>query len=107
MKQINSNSIIIKKNILLRNLKSISLSFIINHIAMKLFDIPAVKKIRQYSLILVLAALVTPAFADNVVDSDLSNFAGTNAGHTQIGIYIFILLLLALAVFFAFRKKSS
>ena len=74
---------------------------------MKLSNIPAVKKIRQYGLVLVLAALVSPSFADNVIDSDLSNYAGTNAGHTQVGIYVFILLLLALAVFFAFRKKSS
>jgi len=74
---------------------------------MKLFNIPGVQRIKQSGLTLLLAALVSPSFADNVVDSDQSNFAGTNAGHTQVGIYVFILLLLALAVFFAFRKKSS
>jgi len=74
---------------------------------MKLFNISGVQKIKQFGLTLLLALLVLPSFADNVVDSDLSNFAGTNAGHTQVGIYVFILLLLALAVFFAFRKKSN
>jgi len=88
-------------------LRSTKSFLFINYIAMKLFNIPAVPKIRQFSLTLLLAALVSPSFADNVIDSDLSNFAGTNAGHTQIGIYVFILLLLALAVFLAFRKKSS
>lgn len=46
------------------------------------------------------------SFAINAVDSDLSNFAGSNEGRDQLWMYIFVVLLLVLSVVLAYREKK-
>jgi hypothetical protein len=50
---------------------------------------------------------VMQSFATNPVDSDLSNSAGSNEGKDQLGMYIFIVLLLVLSVVVAYREKRQ
>ena len=47
------------------------------------------------------------SFAINAVDSDLSNYAGSNEGSDQVGMYIFVVLLLVLSVVMAYREKKQ
>jgi hypothetical protein len=58
------------------------------------------------ALLLVVASMHN-SFAINAVDSDLSNFAGSNEGRDQLGMYIFVVLLLVLSVVLAYREKKS
>lgn len=52
-------------------------------------------------------------FAGNVIDSDMSNTAGTNLGNSHLDIYIFIIALLILCLIIPYwedkqkAKKSS
>jgi hypothetical protein len=47
------------------------------------------------------------SFAVNVVDSDLSNTAGSNSGHENLTIYMFIIVFLILAATAPFYDKKS
>jgi hypothetical protein len=46
------------------------------------------------------------AFAINAVDSDMSNYAGSNEGRDQLGMYLFVLFLLVLSVILGYREKK-
>jgi hypothetical protein len=62
---------------------------------------------KKVSLILIFLTSVYSSFAINAVDSDLSNFAGSNEGRDQLGMYIFVVLLLVLSVVLAYREKRE
>lgn len=54
-----------------------------------------------------LAAVSFNSFAVNVVDSDLSNTAGSNRGHENLTIYSFIIIFLILAATAPFYDKKG
>ncbi|WP_423149562.1 hypothetical protein [Rubrolithibacter danxiaensis] len=67
---------------------------------------------KKPAILIILFTLVSSAntFAQNAVDSDLSNLAGSNSGHDHTGMYIFIVLLLVLSVvvaYFGDNKKKE
>ena len=72
---------------------------------MKLLKSSGIKK--SFFTILFAMIFVCRSAAQNVVDSDLSNSAGTNEGKDQLGMYIFIVLLLVLSVVVAYREKRQ
>jgi hypothetical protein len=57
--------------------------------------------------LLLMVVSIQNSSAINAVDSDLSNFAGSNEGRDQLGMYIFVVLLLVLSVVLAYREKKS
>ena len=58
----------------------------------------------KYALVLFSILTATQSFAQNVVDSDLSNGAGSNSGHSHTGFFIAIVLLLVLSVVLAYTN---
>ncbi len=72
---------------------------------MKLLKSSGIKK--SFFTILFAMIFVCRSVAQNAVDSDLSNSAGTNEGKDQLGMYIFIVLLLVLSVVVAYREKKQ
>lgn len=56
---------------------------------------------------LLIASSAYNSFAINVVDSDLSNTAGSNRGHENLTIYVFIIIFLILAATAPFYDKKG
>ena len=72
---------------------------------MKILKSYSVKK--SFLTVLFATIFVFHSLAQNVVDSDISNSAGSNEGKDQLGMYIFIVLLLVLSVVVAYREKKQ
>lgn len=68
--------------------------------------ISAIKRVFYTLLVIGLGSV--QAFAVNVADSDISNTAGSNSGHSNISPFILVVLFLLLAAFAPFytSKKS-
>lgn len=56
---------------------------------------------------LLITSISYSSFAVNVVDSDLSNTAGSNSGHENLTIYAFIVVFLILAATAPFYDKKN
>ncbi|WP_040298909.1 hypothetical protein [Arcticibacter svalbardensis] len=56
---------------------------------------------------LLITSVSYSSFAVNVVDSDLSNTAGSNSGHSNATIYAFIVIFLILAATAPFYDKKA
>lgn len=72
---------------------------------MKLLKSSGIKK--SFFTVLFAMIFVFRAAATNVVDSDLSNSAGTNEGKDQLWMYLFIVSFLVLSVILAYRKEKQ
>ncbi len=69
------------------------------------------KNVKTVCLTLVLSVMsAVSALANNPIDSDLSNTAGSNSGKSHLDIYLFIVALLVICVIIPYwedKRKSN